>query len=60
MLAFRRVQGSLSGQNITQTVAQVFQEYEIKDQIGYFVLDNAESNDTVVVSRLYFKRLTRN
>lgn len=48
MLALCRVKGSHSGENLTQTVIQVLKEYGINNKLGYFVLDNAESNDTCV------------
>ena len=48
LLAFRRVIGSHSGDNMASTINNVITEYEIQNKIGYFVLDNAESNDTCV------------
>jgi hypothetical protein len=48
LLGLRHVEGSHSGENIAQSVIAVIEEYEIKDLLGYFVLDNVLSNDTCV------------
>lgn len=48
LLAFRRVIGSHSGENMSQTVISVIKDYNITDKLGYFVLDNAESNDVCI------------
>ena len=48
LLAFRRVIGCHSGENMAQTVSEVIKEYNIVNKLGYFVLDNAEANDTCV------------
>lgn len=48
MLALRRIRGSHSGENIAQTLYHVIKEFEINERLGYFVLDNAESNDTCI------------
>ena len=33
---------------MAQTLYHVIKEFEIDERLGYFVLDNAESNDTCV------------
>ena len=48
ILALRRVKGSHSGENLAHTILQVIDEYDLRSQFGYFVLDNAESNDKCV------------
>jgi hypothetical protein len=48
LLGLRHVESSHSDENIAQSVIAVIEEYEIKDLLGYFVLDNALSNDTCV------------
>lgn len=48
ILALRRIKGSHSGPNLAQTILEVIHEYDSKTRFGYFVLDNAESNDTCV------------
>lgn len=47
-LGLRRVQRSHSGENMAQQVITVINDFELVDLFGYFVLDNAESNDTCV------------
>jgi hypothetical protein len=48
LLGLRHVEGIHLGENIAQSVIAVIEEYGIKDFLGYFVLDNASSNDTCV------------
>ncbi|KAM4060918.1 restless-like transposase [Hirsutella rhossiliensis] len=49
VLGMRRVHGEHSGENLGSTVLELLTEYDIGgDQIGYFMLDNASSNDTAV------------
>jgi hypothetical protein len=48
LLGLRHVEGAHLGENIAQLVIAVIEEYKIKDLLGYFVLDNALSNDTCV------------
>ena len=55
LLAFGRVIGSHNGENMAHTLGQVVQDYEIVDNIGYFVLDNAESNDACI--EIFIKNL---
>jgi len=56
LLAFRRVHGGHSGENQALLVLEVIQEYSIERPVGFFVGDNAQSNDTCVaaiIKRLY-------
>ena len=48
LLAIRQLKGEHSGENIAASVLKVIKEYRIRDRIGFFVLDNAGSNDTAV------------
>jgi hypothetical protein len=48
LLGLRHVEGVHLGENMAQLVIAVIEDYEIKDLLGYFVLDNALSNDTCV------------
>ena len=48
LLGLRRIQGSHSGENMAYTIIAVIEEYELKDRLGYFMLDNVTSNDTCV------------
>ena len=48
LLGLRRLRGPHSGENMAQQVISVLNDFQIKDNLGYFVLDNATSNDTCV------------
>jgi hypothetical protein len=48
LLGLRRIEGSHSGENMAQSIIAVIEEYELRDRLGYFMLDNATSNDTCV------------
>lgn|SRR5215469_2341752 len=49
LLGLRRIYGIHSGENIAEAVLEVIHQYGlIGDQIGWFILDNASSNDTCV------------
>lgn len=47
-IALREVHGKHSGENQARIVMNVVEEYGIVTQIGYFVSDNADSNDTLM------------
>src|SRR5207244_1287025 len=47
-IVLRRLHGSHNGENTAVLLAKIINEYEFADQIGYFTLDNASSNDTCV------------
>ncbi|KAJ0129553.1 54S ribosomal protein L4, partial [Fusarium oxysporum f. sp. albedinis] len=49
VLGIRRVYGEHTGENIGSAILELLREYDVGgDQIGYFMLDNASSNDTAV------------
>lgn len=49
VLGLRRVYGEHTGENLGSVILELLKEYDISgDQIGYFMLDNASSNDTAV------------
>jgi hypothetical protein len=49
LLGIRRLHGTHDGQNIGQAVVSlVDQDYKFRNNLGYFVLDNAKNNDTAV------------
>lgn len=50
VLALREVDGEHSGENQAICVLDVIAEYGITSKLGYFVMDNAGNNDTLVVS----------
>ena len=53
LLGLRRLRGKHSGKNIAEAVVDVVRTYGLtSDQIGWFVLDNATSNDTCVAQIL--------
>lgn len=53
LLGLRRLRGTHSGENIADVVLEVIRKYELTgDRIGWFVLDNATSNDTCVAEIL--------
>jgi hypothetical protein len=52
LLAFRRIYRSHSGDNQAAIILEVLQEYNITSNTGYFVCDNASSNDAAVTSIL--------
>ena len=53
LLGLRRLKGPHSGENIAEAIVAVVKTYEIIGKIGYFVLDNAGSNDTCVSAIVY-------
>lgn len=53
LTGLRRVIGSHAGEVIAEQVIQVIQEYGMEKRLGYFVLDNATSNDTCVKAILH-------
>jgi hypothetical protein len=48
IIALRELKGDHSGLNQSKILASVIREFEIQDRIGYFISDNATSNDFAV------------
>jgi hypothetical protein len=48
VLALRELDGKHSGQNITGCIMQVIDDYGIASKVGYFMMDNADNNDTMM------------
>ncbi len=48
VLALREVEGEHSGENIADVLLQVIKDYKITGRIGYFIADNASTNDTCI------------
>jgi hypothetical protein len=46
VLALRRLRGVHSGENMAEVMVQIFREYGITRQIGFFMGDNHDANDT--------------
>ena len=52
MLALKEIDSDYIGKNITPYVIEAIREYEIKKNLGYFVIDNADNNDTMLAELL--------
>lgn len=48
VLALREVEGEHSGENMADVLLKTFEDYGISERIGYFMADNATSNDTCI------------
>lgn len=56
LLAFRRLHGSHGGENQASALLDVIDEYRLRRKVGYFMCDNAKSNDkavSAVLKQLY-------
>lgn len=49
LLAVRYIQGDHSGKNQAKSIVPVLEEYSLKEKLGYFITDNASSNNTCVM-----------
>lgn len=45
LLALKEVHGNHSGEMLGSLVHEVIKEFEFQDNVGYFVMDNEDSND---------------
>jgi hypothetical protein len=50
VLALRELSGEHSGENQASLIIDIINEYGIASKVGYFVMDNATNNDTLVIS----------
>ena len=48
LIGLRRIKGAHSGENIAEVAIPVLQEYRVAANLGVFVTDNAELNDTAI------------
>jgi hypothetical protein len=48
MLALKRLHDSHSGENMGSLLIEIIKDYGLEERIGYFITDNAGSNDTCV------------
>jgi hypothetical protein len=48
LLGLPQIEGRHSGENLADRVSEIIHEYGFENRIGYFVTDNAESNDTCI------------
>ena len=47
ILTLRKLRGLHSGENIRQLLHQILKEYDLPDRLGYFITNNANSNDNM-------------
>ncbi|KFY06907.1 hypothetical protein V491_08569, partial [Pseudogymnoascus sp. VKM F-3775] len=50
VLALRELEGRHTGANQSQLILKVIDEFGIASKVGYFIMDNAENNDTMIQS----------
>lgn len=48
VLGLREIVGEYTGENMAGVLIDLFRDYGIAGSIGYFIADNAESNDTCI------------
>jgi len=48
VLSLLKLDGPHSGVNMASSVLGVIKDYGIASKVGYFMMDNAESNDTMI------------
>jgi hypothetical protein len=48
MIALKRLHEAHSGENIDSLLIEIINDFDLKERLGYFVTDNASSNDTYV------------
>jgi hypothetical protein len=50
ILGLREIEGVHTGENLCTVLVEILSEYQIWTKLGYFVLDNAANNDTMLES----------
>ena len=48
LLGIRRITGSHTGESLARHLIKLIDDYRIKDNLGYFMLNNADNMDTIV------------
>ena len=48
VLSIKEVVRSKGRENIYMYIIDTIREYKLKDNLGYFVIDNATNNDTII------------
>jgi hypothetical protein len=48
VLAVKEIEGNHKGENLAPIVMEVIEDWQIADKLGYFVMDNASNNDTMM------------
>jgi hypothetical protein len=46
----KKVAGEHTGKNISKYIMKILKEYNIKNNLGYFVIDNAPDNNNNIIS----------
>lgn len=46
--AMKEVDGAHTGENLAAVVIEVVTEWNIQGNLGYFMMDNADNNDTMI------------
>ena len=60
LLAIRHIQGDHDGKNQTKFILSILMKYSLKEKLGYFITDNASSNDICVMQIVETLRLDLN
>ena len=48
LLAIKKIEGAHSGDNQAALILHILSNYQLYDKVGYFILDNATSNDSAL------------
>ena len=48
LLSIKHIKGSYTGKNLAYNLIKLIENYQFKDKLGYFMLNNAENIDTIV------------
>ena len=48
LLGIKHMKGSYKGENLASYLVKLIDDYRFQDNLGYFMLDNAENMDTTV------------
>jgi hypothetical protein len=54
IIALKRLYEAHSGENMGSLLIEIINNFDLKDRLGYFIIDNANSNDTCVYHILIF------
>jgi hypothetical protein len=48
MIALKRLHETYSDENMSSLLIEIINDFDLKERLGYFIIDNASSNDTCV------------
>jgi hypothetical protein len=54
MIALKRLYEAYSGENMGSLLIEIINDFDLKERLGYFIIDNVSSNDTCVYHILIF------